>query len=117
MIKSVMGPPRRKSDEFREQLREQAGAIEALHEPEPAVEPAAVEVTAPARSGKGLNLQAIRAQQPAKEVPVQQPVRVPPSLKEDLDLICFALKKTKNDFMVEALKKEVAREKKRLGFE
>jgi hypothetical protein len=91
----------------------QAGEIED-QAPEPVV---VAERRAPVRVGKGVDLQAIRAALPKKETPVQQPVRIPPALKEDLNLLCFALGKTKNDFIAEAVAKEVAREKKRLGMD
>jgi hypothetical protein len=87
-------------------------------EDEEVVAPAVViEGRALARPGRGVDLQALRAALPKKEAPVQQPVRIPPSLKEDLTLICFALGKTKNDFIVDILRKEVAREKKRMGLD
>jgi hypothetical protein len=81
--------------------------------PEPQA-PTAEEGRAPA--GK-LDLSALRAMRPKKEAPVQQPVRIPPALKEDLNLICFATGQTKNDFIAEALRVAVAREKKRLGMD
>jgi hypothetical protein len=67
--------------------------------------------------GTKLDLSALRAMRPKKEAPVQQPVRIPPALKEDLNLICFATGQTKNDFIAEALRVAVAREKKRLGMD
>jgi hypothetical protein len=81
--------------------------------PEPQA-PAAEESRAP---GTKLDLAALRAMRPKKEAPVQQPVRIPPALKEDLNLICFATGQTKNDFIAEALRVAVAREKKRLGMD
>lgn len=67
--------------------------------------------------GSKLDLAGLRAMRPKKEEPVQQPVRIPPALKEDLNLICFVTGQTKNTFIAEALRVAVAREKKRLGLE
>jgi hypothetical protein len=126
MSKDVMREPKSKS--YLDSLRAVDASITEPTSPERADEtedevtaPPAVTVAeerrAPARQGKGADLQALRAMLPKKETPVQQPVRIPPALKEDLNLLCFALGKTKNEFIAEAVQKEVAREKKRLGLE
>jgi predicted transcriptional regulator len=123
MNKDPMSAP--KSKAWLDSLNAETAAIDEPEAPaqtgeikDEASEPVVVaERRAPVRLGKGVDLQAIRAALPKKETPVQQPVRIPPALKEDLNLLCFALGKTKNDFIAEAVAKEVAREKKRLGMD
>jgi hypothetical protein len=133
MSKDVMGAPKSRAA-ILGALKSEASALETappadnvqqLH-PEPTIEaddqlPAVSEGRAPARRARDLNPNQMRELQrewaPKKEARDQAVARYPVSLLEDLETIVSITKMTKQQIMEDALRKEVAFWKKRIGLD